>query len=263
MNQSTPQQPRPQQPPGQQQPPGGPPHTSQPYQQYPQGQPYQQGQQYEQGQQYPQPQPYPPQAQPQPGPGYPQRQQAQQHQPIQSAQPYPQQAQPYPQPQPQFYGPPGQLSPAPQAHGAGSRPVAERIPKVGAIIAIVGAVLSFVSMFLTLVELPQGSVTYQALADLLRGEMGMFTGLSTAMLYLGPVLVVVGALMAILVARLHLVGSILTGVGASAISFATMNWFIWLAAAGVTTEFGPGAWLLLLGFVLVVAGIIGLAFKKY
>ncbi|MDO5495324.1 MAG: hypothetical protein Q4G64_06395, partial [bacterium] len=159
--------------------------------------------------------------------------------------------------------PQGQLAPAPHAHGRGSLPAGERIPRLGGIIAVLGAALAFASIFLTFIDAPTGALSYQDVATLFGEQAGMPVGLATAMLYAGPVLVVVGVVLAFVSWRLHLAGSIVAGAGASAISFATMNWAIWLTSAGASTGFGIGVWLLLLGFIVTVAGVIGLAFKKF
>ena len=122
--------------------------------------------------------------------------------------------------------------------------------------------MAFIALFLPLLQLYGQSLTYSDVATVFQ-EAGEFVGLATFMLYAGPFLIILGSVMAILGSKLHVPGSIVAGVGAGAISFATMNWFIWLSGGGISTEFGAGAWMLLLGFLLVVAGIIGLAFKKY
>lgn len=186
------------------------------------------------------PQPMPPQAPTHAPAQYPPR-----TGPVPPARPMPAPMQPGPMPQPMA---PAQWTPLPRFD----------VRVLGALVAVLGAVLAIVSIFLPFVAVDGMTLSVGEAEEAIYSMLGSRMGLERVLLWVGPVVTILGVLIAVLMRHNPKAGTIIAGVGVMIMGFSGAYWPIMLLPQG-----GVGAWLLLVAFLISLAGLVRLAYQRH
>lgn len=145
------------------------------------------------------------------------------------------------------YGDPSQWMQAPQGG----------VRLLGAIVTVVGAILAVVAQFLPFMSLEGEAFSMQEFRDLSVMYDGNSMTVEAILLWVGPAVTVLGVVIALITRRSPKVGVFIAGVGVMIMGFSGAYWPMMILPDGAI-----GSWLLLVAFLISLAGLVRLAYHR-